>query len=285
MKVWSWRQAIQKSSLSPTVKLILLNLSIYMDENGHGCFPATKRQAEDTGLSERCICTNIATAEKSGYIIRNQRGEKGRAWKRQEYAPSIPQGTEGGSVRKDDEALKEVQRDNTRGTEPDDIKALNLTTRRTEGGSVRIYSINTPYNTPYNTAEKNTDKENNNTIKKSTEQPQEFIKTIKLLDNLIVEFFGEENRRLCPAAHDAYHAKDFLAAGYTYEDCVAVFTERMAINKKNGGKPITSLSYFKNALPAFFEKKNSIIKNPMAQKKKKLIGNSTRDLPQEENYE
>ena len=124
MKVWSWRQSIQKSPLQSTTKLVLLNLSIYMNELGHGCFPSTKTQASDTGLSERSICTHLDIAQENGFLIKSVHGYSGKGWKRHEYVASYPEGTELDSAPKDE------------GTEPDDIKAL------------KEVQSNTPLNTP-----------------------------------------------------------------------------------------------------------------------------------------
>mgnify|MGYP006426731843 CR=1 FL=1 len=116
MKVWSWRHAIQQAELNSTTKLVLLNLSIYMNEIGEGCYPSTARQAKDTGLSERSICTHLDKAEKAGFIAVKKHGFGGQKWSRNEYYATYPKGTESGA-----EALNVFHK----GTEPDDIKALN----------------------------------------------------------------------------------------------------------------------------------------------------------------
>jgi len=133
MKVWSWRQAVQKADIPSTTKLVLFNLSVYMNEAGDSCFPSTKKQAEDTGLSERSVCTHLEKAEKAGFIEKKKHGS-GQGWSRHSYIPSIPQGTELGSAREGGKALNLVPK----GTEPDDKKAL------------KEVQSNTPYNTPYN---------------------------------------------------------------------------------------------------------------------------------------
>lgn len=119
VKVWSWRQAIQEVDLPSTTKLVLFNLSVYMNERGQGCYPSTKQQAIDCNLSERAVCTHLDLAEKAGLIAKKAHGFAGQKWKSNEYFALMPtvspsvKGTEPRSV-----AFYE-------GTEPDDIKALN----------------------------------------------------------------------------------------------------------------------------------------------------------------
>jgi len=139
MKIWSWRHAIQKADLPSTTKLVLFNLSVYMNERGDGCYPTTETQAKDTGLSERAVCKHIKAAEDAGYLIKKKHGFSGQGWSRNEYKASVPKiikkGTELGSVRK---AIKKSKKALTEGkcegTDPNDKKAL------TEGQS------NTPIN-------------------------------------------------------------------------------------------------------------------------------------------
>lgn len=119
MNVWSWQQAIQKSRLSSTTKLVLFNLSCYINAVGEGCYPSTKRQAAETGLSERSICTHLAIAKEQGFIEIKKHGFAGQEWARNEYYVTFPKGTELGSARHE-KALNVVPK----GTEPDDKKAL-----------------------------------------------------------------------------------------------------------------------------------------------------------------
>lgn len=115
-KVWSWRQAVQKADIQSTTKLVLLNLSIYMNELGGSCFPSTATQAKDTGLSERSICSHLEKAVDAGFIEKKKHGFAGQKWARNEYYATYPKGTE-----LDVKALNEVHK----GTEPNDKKALN----------------------------------------------------------------------------------------------------------------------------------------------------------------
>lgn len=153
-KVWSWRQAIQKSKLAPTTRLVLFNLANYMDSVGGGCFPSTIRQSEDTGLSERAICTHLKKAVDAGYLDRRLHGCKGQKWARYNYSACFPndmelcrKGTELHDIG-EGEGTEPNDINSYKGTEPNDIKALN------EGQS------NYPYNYPIDINKKNTKKGN-----------------------------------------------------------------------------------------------------------------------------
>lgn len=116
MKIWSWRHAIQKADLPSTTKLVLFNLSVHMNDAGESCYPSTGKQAQDTGLSERSVCTHLDKAADAGFIEKKRHGYGGQKWARNEYFATYPKGTE-----PDAKALNLFPK----GTEPDDKKALN----------------------------------------------------------------------------------------------------------------------------------------------------------------
>jgi Helix-turn-helix domain len=88
-KAWRWRKAIQSAALEPSTKLVLYNLSLHMNQNGGNCFPSTRLQAKETGLSERAVCTHLERAEAAGFISKRAKGD-GKNWKHHEYVPLIP---------------------------------------------------------------------------------------------------------------------------------------------------------------------------------------------------
>ena len=109
--VWGWRQAIQKADIPSTTKLVLFNLSCWMNEQGQGCYPSTARQAQETGLSERAVCEHLEKAVAAGFLIKRLHGYSGKGWARHDYVACYPnsmtlatqdvvQGTDGKSVPK-----------------------------------------------------------------------------------------------------------------------------------------------------------------------------------------
>ena len=91
MEVWSWRQAIQKSDLKSTVKHVLLNLSVYMNDLGESCYPTIAQQVLDTGLSKKTVIVAIQLAEEAGFLIKNKHGFSGQKWANNEYQAIYPQ--------------------------------------------------------------------------------------------------------------------------------------------------------------------------------------------------
>ncbi len=90
MKVWRWRQAILKSELGSTTKLVLLALSTYMNDHGAGCYPSIDQIARDTSLSDRAVTTHIGNAEAAGFLIKKKRNMRGQLWDSNEYYASTP---------------------------------------------------------------------------------------------------------------------------------------------------------------------------------------------------
>ena len=116
---WTWRHAVLEAELPATTKHVLLTISCFMNDVGEGCYRTTKELARFTGLSERAVCTHIENAVKLGWLKKTQHGFRGQKWKRHEYEPLWPKGTEPSSAASK-KALNEMQE----GAEPDDKKAL-----------------------------------------------------------------------------------------------------------------------------------------------------------------
>ncbi len=87
-----WRDLVrsEQGPENPTVRLILVNLSFYMDVYGMNTSPSMDRQARETGLSKRSVIRAINSAVKEQWIYVEQRRYKGRAWKHNSYILRIP---------------------------------------------------------------------------------------------------------------------------------------------------------------------------------------------------
>lgn len=88
--VFSWREALQSCNLASTTKLILLNLSIYMNEKGEGCYPSISRQAKDTNLSEKTVCEHLHKATIAGFLCVSKQHLAGQQWARNSYRAVYP---------------------------------------------------------------------------------------------------------------------------------------------------------------------------------------------------
>ena len=152
--LFTWRSAVasKHGPKQSTTRHLLLTLSLHMNEKGGSCFPSTKTLAEETGYSERTICTHLQKAADQGWLIKGSRGTGGKGWKRNKYSARIPAKAQRALKEvqyegpgSDDKALKQVQCDpregteplsegtepNAEGTEPDDNKALKEVQCRT----------------------------------------------------------------------------------------------------------------------------------------------------------
>jgi hypothetical protein len=134
MKIYEWRKAVLHSDLMPTTRHVLLTLSCYFKDGQESVFPSTKTLALDTGLSERAVITHLHAAAFAGWIQIGKKGVSGQGWAKHSYSFAIPEGfvpvkrTEPDSAPSDGKALN-VETEGTerpsKGTEPNDIKALN----------------------------------------------------------------------------------------------------------------------------------------------------------------
>lgn len=92
MKIWSWRQAIEKAKLPCPTKCVLFVLGNYMNEHGEGCYPTVETLAEGAGLSKRATLEHLHKAKLVGFITIRKHGFKGQKWARNEYSPRYPAG-------------------------------------------------------------------------------------------------------------------------------------------------------------------------------------------------
>ena len=143
-KTLRWRRAIQASDLKPSTRLVLLNLSIYMNDEGKNCFPSTEQQTVDTGLTERTVITHIDNAVAAGFLKKGMKGRSGKGWARHEYEAVIPHGTEPLSVPKSDNAVQ--------GAEPVSV-AQDEGAERDNGMALKQVQSNSTWNSPVKEAE------------------------------------------------------------------------------------------------------------------------------------
>ncbi len=71
----SWQAtvwALEAKEVTPTQKLVLICLANYADGKGVA-FPGQKRLAEDCGVSDRAVRSNLAKLEELGYLTRRHR--------------------------------------------------------------------------------------------------------------------------------------------------------------------------------------------------------------------
>jgi hypothetical protein len=67
--LFTWRTAIAKSGLPPTVRLVAFTLSLYMNERGGSAWPSITTLAEDSGLSPASVKRGTKALERAGYLL------------------------------------------------------------------------------------------------------------------------------------------------------------------------------------------------------------------------
>lgn len=95
--LFDWRGAIASpfGPPNPNTRHLLLTIGLHMSPAGDSCWPTIEQLTEETGLSKRAVINNVAEAQKTGWLGKqeNARG-KGKGWRRMEYFAMVPAGVE-----------------------------------------------------------------------------------------------------------------------------------------------------------------------------------------------
>jgi hypothetical protein len=91
-RLWTWEQAITKSGLESTTRLLLFTLATDMDKHGQSCFPSVPEISDASGLGERTISKHIKIAQKSGWLMVSTRRKAGQKWDHNYYEATWPEG-------------------------------------------------------------------------------------------------------------------------------------------------------------------------------------------------
>lgn len=94
---FEWQKAVRDSDLPTTTKTVLIiGLSLRMNEFGGDCFPSQEQIASDTSLSRKAVQNHLERAELKGWIERHVGAKKeGQNWRKTSYSARFPDG-EGG---------------------------------------------------------------------------------------------------------------------------------------------------------------------------------------------
>ena len=89
---WVWLQAIasEHGPTDPTTRLVLMTLSLHMNQLGEQAFPSQRLLATRSGLSERSVRAHLQIAEREGWVQRFSKRPKGQGWALHEYGASVP---------------------------------------------------------------------------------------------------------------------------------------------------------------------------------------------------
>lgn len=76
MSIWSFQQAVVKSDLGPTTKLVLLVLDCHVNAMGDPAFPSYATLCERTSLKRSAVMAHVKLAESLGWLRREHRKNK-----------------------------------------------------------------------------------------------------------------------------------------------------------------------------------------------------------------
>lgn len=274
MKLWSWRQAILKSELQATTKLVLLVLSTYMNDHGEGCYPSQEQIAASASLTARAVIKHIDLAINAGFLVKNKRNKTGKLWDSNEYSATIPCGYTGvvtqnvvvnhvhptaetlafedGSILDNDkmEGVNHVHptaENLDSGSEPrspldgswGEPRSLEGCTTFTSG----VNHVHTNY--PENYSKK--EEEEKGAQGSLADELSAAAEIIKNFNEVFQEVFGSP--RQGSRIDDLPAAENFLAAGASPDFCREVFRRKFWQLKQNSKTIPAALVYFKQIIP------------------------------------
>lgn len=89
IKVWSWREAVLKSSLPAGAKLVLMVISTYTNDLSEGCWPAQATLAKLASLSRTSVGVHLRAAQQAGFLTVRRR-MKGSTRLTDKLIPTFP---------------------------------------------------------------------------------------------------------------------------------------------------------------------------------------------------
>ena len=88
--VWSWREAILESEMSPGAKLLCFCISCYLNDAGGYAYPSVKTLMKNTGYSNKSVARHISEAVAAGLLlIKRMHNDRGWVYGTH-YHPAFP---------------------------------------------------------------------------------------------------------------------------------------------------------------------------------------------------
>jgi hypothetical protein len=87
---FSWQQAVLKSEMEPTTRLVCLTIGCHMAMDGTGCFPSYALIAQESGLSRRTVIDHVQAAVVHGYLRLEHRERENGSSTSNLYQPVMP---------------------------------------------------------------------------------------------------------------------------------------------------------------------------------------------------
>ena len=119
--LFAWRDAMMKSELSSTTKLVLHTLASHLNVTTGDCFPSINTVAVKASLSDRVVGEHVSKAAKLGWILKLQVKGNGQQWKLGHYQLQTPTGT---AILERSETKEKVVTLPQKGSDFDDTKVV-----------------------------------------------------------------------------------------------------------------------------------------------------------------
>lgn len=255
MRIWSWRQAVIKSPLASTTKLVLLTLATYMNDHGEACYPTLDTLAGDTSLSRRAVITHIDNAVDSGFLIKELRNIGGREWASNEYRAAFPSDSEG--VKDVHPSQSPMDETICRG-EPNTPLAVDNTLEGCTSFQKGVNDVHT--NSPENILRGGRER-GIAAASSAPPIPQQDIGSssasliIRCFDDCLAEHTGGMLTRSESIMKAYDHALAFSNAGADVEFCRRIFAGKILERKARNGNIPQGLAYFRHIIPEALAKK------------------------------
>lgn len=65
---YTWQEAVLRSKLEPTTRLVCHTIGCHMAMDGSGCFPSYQTIADESGLHRATVIRHVEKAEEAGYL-------------------------------------------------------------------------------------------------------------------------------------------------------------------------------------------------------------------------
>lgn len=98
--LFTWRGVVasDEGPADPSTRLVLLVLSLHMNEKGGSCFPSLSSLSVETGLDRRTVQRHIKKAVTYGWISIKKVRTGGQKWQRNDYTATVPDCLQGGGT-------------------------------------------------------------------------------------------------------------------------------------------------------------------------------------------
>lgn len=89
---WQWQQSIasEQGPRGGKLRMVLMALSLHMKADGTGAWPSQALLSKRADVGRRTVQRALESAERNGWLVRQQSKRSGQAWRLTEYEATVP---------------------------------------------------------------------------------------------------------------------------------------------------------------------------------------------------